>query len=310
MSATLHPLCICKLGGAAITVKDSPKPQLRPDVLALCAQHCVQCPGPCIVVHGAGSFGHGQAKHGGVAFGTVLDKASPTLPHSLAMGVANTRAAVTALNVHVVDALVREGSAAVGLPPFASGWTAHGKKLDADGCHMVSQCLEAGLVPVLHGDVVWDDLQGCCVLSGDTVVRRLAEVFRPDHVTFLTNVAGVYDRPPEEPGSRLLRLIGCLPDGTWRAADATDAPMMAGSVHDTTGGMAGKVAEAVQVAVCGVPVLIAEAGSPSAAMALSLNMHQVVEAIGTLDREGTPKWRGTVVMRMDTAHWQRLHHSA
>lgn len=64
------------------------------------------------------------------------------------------------------------------------------------------------------------------------------------------------------------------------------------------------------MAVCGVPVLIAEAGSPAAAMALSLNMHQVVEAIGTMGREGTPKWRGTVVMRMDSAHWQRLHYSA
>ncbi|PNH07995.1 hypothetical protein TSOC_005496 [Tetrabaena socialis] len=104
-----------------------------------------------------------------------------------------------------------------------------------------------------------------------------------------TNVAGVYDRPPEEAGARLLRRIVVRPDGSWRAAEmeeveaaegggASHAASVAGhtdvrmtvAAHDVTGGIALKVEEAAAVARLGIPVLIAEAGSEDGAEACRL----------------------------------------
>ena len=63
--------------------------------------------------------------------------------------------------------------------------------------------LAAGMVPVLHGDAVFDDVQGCTILSGDIVVEKLAISLRPQHVAFLTDVPGIFDRCPKIPGAKV-----------------------------------------------------------------------------------------------------------
>lgn len=71
----------------------------------------------------------------------------------------------------------------------------------------VAACLAAGLVPVLHGDAVLDTHTGCTVLSGDVILSVLARALCPRRAVFLTNVCGVYDRPPEQAGARLVRAV-------------------------------------------------------------------------------------------------------
>jgi isopentenyl phosphate kinase len=74
---------------------------------------------------------------------------------------------------------------------------AHGKllpyfftmQLVSSGLQAVKSCLDAGLVPVLHGDVVLDDQQGSTILSGDRVVSYLAEV-RPNQQVSLHHRGG------------------------------------------------------------------------------------------------------------------------
>lgn len=41
----------------------------------------------------------------------------------------------------------------------------------------VVELLETGFVPILHGDCVLDDVQGCAILSGDKIieVRNLSD---------------------------------------------------------------------------------------------------------------------------------------
>ena len=31
--------------------------------------------------------------------------------------------------------------------------------------------LRQGITPVLHGDVILDEMLGCCILSGDTIIK-------------------------------------------------------------------------------------------------------------------------------------------
>jgi isopentenyl phosphate kinase len=88
---------------------------------------------------------------------------------------------------------------------------------------IVSQLLNRGLVPVVHGDVVLCPHRGvrimrhACVTqwypealtparSGDELVEQLACALRPPRAVFVTDVAGVFTRPPHEPGAEVCTL--------------------------------------------------------------------------------------------------------
>ncbi|KAG6399910.1 hypothetical protein SASPL_141395 [Salvia splendens] len=161
-----------------------------------------------IVVHGAGSFGHFQASRSGVHKGGLnkpLVKA----------GFVATRISVTTLNLEIVRALAKEGIPSIGMSPFSCGWSTCERIIAMADTSTVVKALDAGFVPVLHGDAVLDTSLGCTILSGDVIISHLAEHLRPDYVVFLTDVSGVYDRPPTELGAVLLREIAVHEDGSW-----------------------------------------------------------------------------------------------
>jgi hypothetical protein len=63
-----------------------------------------------------------------------------------------------------------------------------GPQVVTDGCDAVRAAMEAGLLPVLHGDAVLDEELGCTILGGDPLVARLCQAFRPDCCVFLVGV--------------------------------------------------------------------------------------------------------------------------
>ncbi|PNW73963.1 hypothetical protein CHLRE_13g579800v5 [Chlamydomonas reinhardtii] len=315
---------IIKLGGAAVTVK-SQLETLRPEVLDSLvrtlattsglpeAEASTSGAGGTVLVHGAGSFGHFPASEYGVVRGPISDP-------RVRRGFTLSRASVTKLNGLVVGALVAAGVPAVGLSPLGLYHTCN-KQVAVSGGASASALLAAGLLPVLHGDCVLDTALGCTVLSGDTLVRDLAERLRPQYVVFLTNVPGVYDRPPEEAGARLLRRIMVTPDGGWRVAEVEggsdggdsgggdSSVRMSVDAHDATGGIALKVEEAAAVARMGIPVLIAQAGSEHGDAACRLGPQVAATAAGgegggegegggVAAASGSPPatWRGTLVV--------------
>ncbi|KAJ6718330.1 ISOPENTENYL PHOSPHATE KINASE [Salix purpurea] len=133
-----------------------------------------------IVVHGAGSFGHFQASKSAVHKGGLnkpLVKA----------GFVATRISVTTLNLEIVRALAREGIPSIGLSPFSCGWTTSERNMASADLSMVARAINSGFIPVLHGDAVLDDLQGCTILSGDVIIRHLAAYLKPEYVVFLVS---------------------------------------------------------------------------------------------------------------------------
>ncbi|KAG2438867.1 hypothetical protein HYH02_010665 [Chlamydomonas schloesseri] len=148
----------------------------------------------------------------------------------------------------------------------------------------------------------------------DTLVRDLAEQLRPEYVVFLTNVPGVFDRPPEEQGARLLRRIVVRPGGGWRVAEVEGGGLGGGGsgggesgvrmsvdAHDATGGIALKVEEAAAVARLGIPVVIAQAGSEDGDAACRLGPQVALQAAGTAAAAAAAGaagggWRGTLVV--------------
>ncbi|GMH01766.1 hypothetical protein Nepgr_003605 [Nepenthes gracilis] len=299
--ANTKPLsCIVKLGGAAVTCKNELE-KINDENLEMVSIHLRQAmvlgkvvgmdwskrhgqlnssindvddngdgPMDCrnfIVVHGAGSFGHFQASKSGVHKGG-LDQSL------VKAGFVATRISVTSLNLEIVRALAREGIPSIGISPFSCGWSTSERHIASVDVSAVIKAIDAGFIPVLHGDAVLDQSQGCTILSGDVIIRHLAEVLRPEYVVFLTDVFGVYDRPPSQPNAILLREIAVDEDGSWRVVEPNLQDMnrqveMTVAAHDTTGGMKTKISEAAAIAKLGVDVYIVKAATDHSLKALT-----------------------------------------
>ncbi|KAK5771174.1 uncharacterized protein F383_09465 [Gossypium arboreum] len=133
-----------------------------------------------VVVHGAGSFGHFQASKSGVHKGGLnqpLVKA----------GFVATRISVTTLNLEIVRALAREGIPSIGMSPYSCGWSTSERNVASADLSGVAKAIDSGFIPVLHGDAVLDERLGCTILSGDVIIRHLAEHLRPEYVVFLVS---------------------------------------------------------------------------------------------------------------------------
>lgn len=239
-----------------------------------------------IVVHGAGSFGHFQASKSGVHKGGL----SRSLVKA---GFVATRISVTSLNLEIVRALAREGIPSIGMSPFSCGWSTCQRNMTEADISTVIKAIDTGFIPVLHGDAVLDTVQECTILSGDVIIRHLAAELNPEFVVFLTDVLGVYDRPPVEPGAVLIREIAVREDGSWlvvnpKLEDTSKPVEFTIAAHDTTGGMVTKITEAAMIAKLGIDVYITKAGTDHSVKALS----------GVLKGGIPDDWLGTAIRYM------------
>ena len=68
--------------------------------------------------------------------------------------------------------------------------------------------LDMHCIPVTFGDVVPDDAQVFSICSGDSIIKRLADVYRPSRVIFISNVDGLYTSNPElDPNAELIPIL-------------------------------------------------------------------------------------------------------
>jgi isopentenyl phosphate kinase len=201
----MSPVVIVKLGGAALTDKASYR-SLKPEALGALASavgtaHAQRV--RLVVVHGAGSFGHHEA-----AAHSLNSRRLADLGNKTPLGIAACRSSLAALHSLVLDALVAAHVPAVSVSVFAAG---QGYE------ETVATALRAGLVPVLHGDVLLappgPGSLRCTVLSGDGIVEHLSSSLPapwvPQRVVFVTGAPGVFTAPPDRPQlrPRLIRAV-------------------------------------------------------------------------------------------------------
>ncbi|KAG7177687.1 Isopentenyl phosphate kinase-like [Homarus americanus] len=230
---------VIKLGGSAITEKSLPETfkeaAIRESVKLV--KLCVNKGLKVVVVHGAGSFGHQQAKEYKVTGGWMRDSGGSQVNYGFSL----TR---------------------VSCMKPCGNWTTQDGKVVQSGVSAVSSFLGAGFVPVLHGDCVLDTVTGCTILSGDTVIKTLCKELAVGKVVFLTDVAGIYDKPPQVPGAKLIPNIRVDENGKIVQQITTDALSC-----DVTGGIELKLSSAVEIVLQSkgtVPVFICQVGSKAA----------------------------------------------
>ena len=233
-----------------------------------------------VVVHGAGSFGHHTAKEFGLkgrAEPPLLEAGSTPVLRTETdqrfqmQGLSETRLSVQKLNQMVVASLVHHGMNAVAISPcFAvQGLQAHGgdaavrERLQ----HLVKSTLDAGLIPVLHGDACLYGPAEAAILSGDVLVEMIGVAPWVHKAIFLTDVDGVYTKDPRShPDAQILPMIAVNVQGDIleEDLDATGSSHQ----HDVTGGLKTKLLAATSIAASGKNVTIARSSSLSAEKAI------------------------------------------
>jgi len=219
---------LLKLGGSVITDKKTDC-TVNHDQLSFIASAISRAgKGGIVIIHGAGSCGHPEAKHYRLDKGAVAEDTE---------GIYITHRAVSRLNDAVVEALREKGVTAIGVHPLHMAVADNGRLVAFEYRHLEKMLL-LNMVPVIHGDVVMDLSRGACIVSGDQLVRYLAVALKIDRVGLATDVPGVLD------GEHV------VPEITRKTAPSLQ---IGNSMHtDVTGGMKGKMNELLELASAGI----------------------------------------------------------
>ena len=224
-----------KLGGSLITEKDQPH-TARPEVIARLAGEIaaarMESPGLQLLLgHGSGSFGH-----------------IPALKYNTRQGVKSKQEwsgfvevwrEAAALNHIVMEALHDAGLPAVSFPPSASVLADDGRVAAWD-IAPIRIALQAGLLPVVYGDVVFDTQRGGTILSTEDLFSYLALKFIPEQILLAGIEPGVWADYPA--------CTQLLDEITARDLGDLEEALQGSAAADVTGGMASKVQESVQIA--------------------------------------------------------------
>ena len=247
----LQRIVFLKLGGSLITDKTQiAAPRL--DVLNRLADEIAHAlrlqPGLSLVLgHGSGSFGHVPAKK-----------------YSTRQGVYTTREWVGFLEVWrqaqalhrlVLDAMQAAELPVISFPPSATVQARSGQVLRWDTANL-QHALEAGLIPVVYGDVVFDHLIGGTILSTEDLFDHLAPVLKPQRILLAGIEPGVWEDYPE--------CTQIIPEIFSANIASVKKSLCGATTTDVTGGMASKVLQSLDLCkrVTGLQIAIFSGETP------------------------------------------------
>ncbi len=221
-------LYLLKLGGSLITDKNQAH-TARPEVLArLCAEIAAalrdQPDLRLVIGHGSGSFGH--------VAGQRHDTRRGVQTRDQWLGFAEVWQEARALNQIVVEALAAAGVPVIAFPPSAGVIAENGQVASWDLAPLRA-AVDAGLVPLINGDTIFDRAAGGTILSTEELFFYLAPRLKAGRILLAGIEAGVWKDYPER--ADLIRTI------TPRNIAGITQSLGGSSATDVTGGMAAKV---------------------------------------------------------------------
>jgi isopentenyl phosphate kinase len=136
------------------------------------------------------------------------------------------------LNRHVMSALTLAGITAVAFAPVASVLARDGKVARWD-LEPLRRALKVGILPVVYGDVVFDEVRGGTILSTEDLFDHLARELSPKRILLAGLEQGVWADFPARKG-----IVSKITPGTYGGIKQR---VGSGLGEDVTGGMESKV---------------------------------------------------------------------
>lgn len=225
---TTPALCFLKLGGSLITDKHTPHTP-RLDILQRLgdeiARAVVTNPSLRLIIgHGSGSFGHVPAHRHQTRQGISTP--------AQWRGFVEVWQEARTLNQIVVEQLSAAGLPVVAFPPSASVQASE-RQVSTWNMQPMLSALSAGLIPIINGDVIFDEKLGGTILSTEELFAYLAKELKPQRILIAGIEEGVWADFPA-----CLHLITRITPATFPQT----ASLLGGSAAvDVTGGMLKKV---------------------------------------------------------------------
>ncbi|MCU0522537.1 MAG: isopentenyl phosphate kinase [Anaerolineae bacterium] len=222
---TSRQLFFVKLGGSLITDKRR-RATPRLAILRQCALELrgvldVGAAPRILFGHGSGSFGHWEASQ----YRTRDGVETPEQWH----GFARVSAAALELNRLVIRSFVEANVPMISLQPAASVRT-RGGAITSLALEPIRQALDHGLVPLIFGDVTFDEVLGGTILSTEDIFGYLAAALQPSWIVLLGNAPGVLNADHDT-----------IPVITPESYLQVREHLYGSGYTDVTGGMADKV---------------------------------------------------------------------
>jgi len=220
-------MMLIKAGGSAITDKKTPF-SIKVDALSNLARELSENRQDIVICHGGGSFGHPLALKYNI-IGKIRTE-------DQMRGVTKINIAMRKLSNVLAEALAKGGCRPFAIQSSAI-MTAKEGVIESFNIDLIENLVDCGVIPILYGDVVYDQKYSFSIISGDQIMRRLAEHYPGSRAIFLTDVDGIYTSDPKsDKDARLLKEI---------SFDEIEG-INAGTTGDITGGMKGKLREILQ----------------------------------------------------------------
>jgi isopentenyl phosphate kinase len=185
-------LVVLKLGGSLITDKSTPY-KLNEEVIENIANEIKDCFDlgkieHLVLVHGVGSYGH-----------------PPVIEYSLHKGfrdkgqllsMSKTQQIVNKLRIIIASKFIQKG---IPINLMHASSVVVGKKMviKRNPFESLKGFLSLGMVPLIGGDMMYDESMGFSVCSGDQIAVILSRVLNAKRLIFATDVPGVFDKDPK-----------------------------------------------------------------------------------------------------------------
>jgi isopentenyl phosphate kinase len=180
-------LYFLKLGGSLITDKHTPRSARHAVIQKLVDEvkaGMERNPGLKLLIgHGSGSFGHTSA--------AKYETRSGVKSHSDWMGFIEVWGDARELNQLIIGRLLTVGLPVLSIPPSATVLTDNGK-IVSYSLDVISNALNNNLIPVIHGDVVFDKTLGGTILSTEEIFIYLADKLNPQKILLAGQEPGVW----------------------------------------------------------------------------------------------------------------------
>ena len=229
----MRSVTILKLGGSVITDKSKECTPDLPAIDRIIAQ-IARFHGPLVLLHGGGSYAH--------PFVTRVGLQNGYKQKSQLRSISETELYLDQLTRIIGVALLLRERPFVPLRPM-SFVTMNMGEITHSFLDPLKRALKLGLLPLIHGDLAFDATKGCGVISADQLASFLGIELNASRVLFGCDVDGVFSADPKtSPGPKMIRVV------TRRNFDDVLKAVARGRSSDATGGMLGKVREAVRLA--------------------------------------------------------------
>ena len=224
-------LYIIKIGGSVATHKNRKGASVRRKLLLKIAQEIKKTKKQgefnLILIHGAGAGGHQIARKYKLASGTLGNKNK--IRGSLLSSVANQK-----LNNSIFDIFYSGG---LNVYPIhtASTIIQKNKIIDFVELALIKKALANNFIPILYGEMVFDEELGMSICSGDAIAPYLAKKLKARKVFFASDIDGIFSEDPHK--NKKAKLIEKI------NLKEINKKVSLGKSHNTdvTGGLMGKV---------------------------------------------------------------------